>query len=279
MIRSVILVCSAITLSNAKNEEPFSGKLNHPEDVGALHTEAFQKLADLHTVKRPADRNELLENTLTIMTSYCGKGDDACVKNMAATTKNEFEKANEGKRPLPVTEDEKLSEIIERIRTTIDSINDENNDIDGVVSELESIRQEVTNMKDTNDNLKAAVLSGISVAVESSKLWDEVYKNPEHVLHGLHDPTYYYADDSERRRLDEGGFGFFGSIDTGAVVWADVEAAISAAMSAVNGDIGELFTNIQSILMSALTGAIPASVSFFFSGAGGSGYGDEGYGY
>ena len=57
-------------------------------------------------------------------------------------------------------------------------------------------------IKDVTKTEILVVLSAISVAIESSKLWHSVYNNPYHILHGLYFPTYFLGNKG-KIRIDE----------------------------------------------------------------------------
>merc|ERR1712130_896298 len=79
-------------------------------------------------------------------------------------------------------------------------------------------------MTDVTETEKLVVLSAISVAIESSKLWHNVYSDPDHILHGIHLPTYF-SENEGNRKLQGGGGGGGGGSDqsTGSWWWGDEE--------------------------------------------------------
>lgn len=284
----LVIISTMIALSNAKSSEPFSGTVTAPEDAGAVHTEAFQRLADAHVARRPVNREELYRNAVVVLASYCEENDADCVLSVAETAWKEFRTAERGvERAITLPSDEKvLSSALERARDAVESLDDDNNKnmhrttIDEVVSELESIRRDVSTSKDVRDeNLRTAVLSGLSVVVESSKLWNEVYNDPDHVLYGMHDPRTYYDHDEEgdgvsrrqrlRRRLDQG------SLDVSSIILSDGMGCLQAGIDMLSSDIGAITTNPQSIVTACATAGFSASVSELFSMGGNGYYGDD----
>lgn len=235
--------------------------IERAEDVGQMHTDAFEKLAEMYAVKKPTDRKDMMNDSVTLMQSYCAEEfKSECEDYVKDVTETQFDITAMGpKTELSYPKDDTLSPELQKSLAKVNSIVSSvkgSNDIDDAVSELAAVKKEVEEMKDVTEEEKLAVLISISVASESSKLWHSVYTDPKHILHGLHTPAYFSGNNGERRLQDEEEEEEESEeLDFTSVINADIDAAIEAAIAAI-----ETF-DPANITISAVTAAIPASLS------------------
>lgn len=243
---------------------PYSGRVSSPSDVGVIHTEAFEALANLHSTQKPKNRTELQRNVANIMTSYlCHDGDSECKKEVKAKNRRRF------KNPVLVDEwrapedlDSSLKGVVESAKSIVGTLRTGDN-VDDVVNGLESLEQSVNGRKDTDRLHKTVVLSGLSVAKESTKLWNDVYSNPDHALHGLHHESYYQANNG--RTLQQNL-----SVNITNAILSDSLAAIDGGFLAINEFVDTMFTDVFGFILIVLTTmpleAISASAAAFLVG-------------
>lgn len=220
------------------------------EDVGAFHTDAFERLADIHAVKKPVDREGLRKNSVTLALSYCNKDVLNCQETVERSSKHIFEGMS-AEPSYPENFDPRLKEAMDKVEFLLQTLTTDS-DIDDIVSELASIKASIEYMKDAEKEHKIAVLSAISVAMESSKLWHEVYNDSAHALYGMHLPSYYHNDIDGNRRLEEAA-----GIDLVGIAMADVTGAIEGGLSGLeSGDP-------TAIVIGAAMGGFFSSLDFF----------------
>jgi len=248
---------------------PFSGRVTSPSDVGAIHTEAFEALADLHSVRKPKDRNELRRNVAGIVTSYlCNDGDSECAKAIKTKTRRQFRKPISVKTwKVPEELDSALKEVVESARSIVGTLRTGEN-VDDVVNKLETLEEAVKQRKDTDRLHKAVVLSGLSVAKESTKLWNEVYENPEHVLHGMHHDSYYQNNNTDGRTLQQFPLNLAENVPS--AILSDSLAAIDGGIAAIGEGVELLFSDPLALILSVMIAipgeAIMASAAAFLVG-------------
>jgi hypothetical protein len=238
--------------------------IERAEDVGQMHTDAFEKLAEMYAVKKPTDRKDMMNDSVTLMQSYCAEEfKSECEDYVKGVTETQFDITAMGpKTELSYPKDDTFSPELQKSLAKVNSIVSSvkgSDDIDDAVSELAAVKKEVEEMKDVTEEEKLAVLISISVASESSKLWHSVYTDPKHILHGLHTPAYFSGNNGERRlqeeEEEEEEEEESEEIDFTSVINADIDAAIEAATAAI-----ETFDPVN-ITISAVTAAVPASIS------------------
>lgn len=264
---TLMTLFTAIAVVDAIPRRLNNGQLLYPEDVGALHTEAFETLSGMYAVKKPTSRAEMMKDAGNIMTAYCNQADSECVAYVRSVTKDEFKKADNGPRSVSYPEhfDAKLKESMDKVNFVVASVKNSVT-IDDAVSELAAIKKEVEDMVDVNEGYKVAVLSAISVASESLKLWHAVYSDPGHALHGMHLPSYHSSSKGGDRRLDEEEEDSDEEDNDGAmfdpyeIIMADFKAALDAATESFEDD----GVDPTAILVAAAAAAIPASIGAVF---------------
>lgn len=134
---------------------------------------------------------------------------------------------------------------------------DEHN-LDEVLQSLKNIKDEIENMIKVDELHKHVGLVGISVAMESSKLWHSTkYDN----MHPLHEMINYFDPETGNRRLQINFLPFKVEFDTAAVVLADVRAAVFNALNSFGGTGGE--GGVGSSLTDVVFKATAASAASF----------------
>jgi len=160
-----------------------------PEDVGLVHTDAFEQLTDLYkdTDNLPKSKIELMMQVSEIMEGYCDEDDTSCRNLAYEATMKEFniEKLrNPSEIAYPDDFHAGLKGSIDQMFETIKQIDEHN--VDEVVDTLNEITNQMKDLEDVNALHQAVALSTMSVAVESTKLWHNVLiTEKEHPLRRL----------------------------------------------------------------------------------------------
>ena len=111
-----------------------------------------------------------------ILAGYCPLNDSTCVSSAYQTTMKHFDmtaKMTPRQIEYPTNLDAKIKQSVESIFSTVYTIDEHN--LDQVLSSFKDIERDLKRMtNDTNDVNKVyqiAGLTGVSIAIESTKLW------------------------------------------------------------------------------------------------------------
>jgi len=150
--------------------------------VGEYHTKAFDKLAEKYASKKPTSKQEIVEDMLEAFDSLCDEG--TCAEYDPNQLRNEFFRTSKhGKHELhlPKNIHPKLSESVTNVEEVIGRLDEHN--IEEVVDDLTAMKHEIEDFEGLDEGHKLSTLVGISVAIESSKLWHSVHFDEDHPLH------------------------------------------------------------------------------------------------
>lgn len=226
------------------------------EDVGAYHTDAFDVLGEKYSQKKPHRIDDMIEDFSEILAGYCPENDLTCASHAYQTTKEEFEIANTGvSRELkyPADFDPRLQKSIETMILHIETIDELN--LDEVLNSLMEIKEELEGMTDIKDDYKHVGLAGVSVAIESTKLWHATKYDPSHPLHEM----INYFDEQGNRRLQ---LELLSNINFNirSVILVDFRRTIEKAIELMSG-LGIDFTNIIVAASGASAATFASSIS------------------
>jgi len=230
-----------------------------PEDAGLLHTDAFEKLTQLYQDRKPRSRTDMMMDISKIMEGYCDDDDSKC-KNMAyESTLKSFHSDVPSMSEIDYPEyfHSGLRDSFNKIGDTLKDLTHDN--LDDVVSTIEEITNEMRDMEDVDANHRIVALSSASIALESTKLWHNVFHSQDdhslrRRLQGLSDITAF---------TDQEILGPF------EIVWriagADAAAAMNnglALLEAVGTDTSDAIFAVGPVIVISLTYfAIPASLN------------------
>lgn len=287
---SIVATVASAVLSNASRVERFSpDKVLSHEDVGAYHTDAFEQLAERYSEQRPPSRSDMMQDVREIVVSYCAEGDSQCASKSERTVASEFFLAEQGPRKMgtyPADFAQELRDYIEEMHDALNMLDaavlaTRNRDDDvqlreQVLDTLADIQNRVVihNTADTNDNnnnnnatdgshyyyYKLATLSGLAVAMESSKLWHATYSNDNHPLYGLHHESYFLSDEG-RRNLQNNPYEGLSPTD---IARADAVTAIATVANTFLESVSNtnlFLLNAAIIIPITIAGSIAASVA------------------
>lgn len=224
-------------------------------------------LAEKYETRRPTSRASMILDSVDIIVSFCDEDDLACHDYARGITEEQFWLT---KRFItyPGNFTKELLEPLRRLEHLVTVLTIED-DINCVVSEMTKIKTYVEDIIIANDHYKVPVLCGISIAMESSKLWHSVYNDPSHALYGIHywQSTGTSSNEEEgKRRLDQTTYDGTVSISLTSIVLADLLAGLDAAMRLVSDDFSVVTTDPRSIFAAAAGASIPASMGVVAGG-------------
>lgn len=258
---SMLTAAALSAIANAKLGDNEDANLNHiftsVSEMGAGHTEAFNKLAELYKSKKPSSKEDMMEDLITVVSSMCDSNDNGCGDRSRIGIETQFELEKNGRDQMRLRDDFD-SDTLDSLNSMFSVINTltTDEDVDKVLEALLEIENEIKSSNPLNPVDKVAALAGLSIAKESSKLWHDVYKNEDHPLHGLHHTGFYsqenreldedydydydYDDDYKLFGLDLDWFKFPDINVTGFVI-ADIETAIESFRDDVNASVDNVF--------------------------------------
>eukprot|EP00594_Rhizosolenia_setigera_P006863 CAMPEP_0178945558 /NCGR_PEP_ID=MMETSP0789-20121207/3800_1 /TAXON_ID=3005 /ORGANISM="Rhizosolenia setigera, Strain CCMP 1694" /LENGTH=277 /DNA_ID=CAMNT_0020625459 /DNA_START=3 /DNA_END=832 /DNA_ORIENTATION=- len=265
-----------LTITNvAATTTKFSRSLKVAEDAGAAHTDAFRRLGEKYAQKKPDSKLDLVMDVAEITASYC----DNYYEDKLSSSEDDFErkecyyKAHD--KAFQTFSDSNPSEKLEpefpqdmhpfvvdtinEMHAIIDGLHEDN--LDDVIDALLDLKEEINNTDSDNLNEahKVAASVGLSVAVESSKLWHSVLTDVDHPLHEMQGYLDFLGN---RRKLDQ----VMGQQEMGVVVAADAQAAMSALVGMFATSTMEQLEDSTALIMDGVISSIPASASAFFGG-------------
>lgn len=239
-----------------------NGRVVSPEDAVAIHTETFERLADMYSVKKPTSKADMMKDTGNILASlFCDEGDSDCISNVNNATAEHFHSAEDEPRTInehPGNSDSNLVASLDKMTSAVHRTDDNTGyDMNDVVNELTSIKEEIEDMDDITTEYKLAALSGISMASESAVLWQKIYSDPNHPLYGLHHPSYFLQDNNDNSTAHTNG-----DINDNnrKLQNADTAGIILAVVLAVVGAISEGDTDPFSLIMAVVSAALSGGV-------------------
>jgi len=258
-VSSIILLSSIfVSDSNARLTRISYSRHLTPEDVGAYHTDAFAILGDKYQVEKPETQLDVIQDIGDILADYCPTGDTECTSNAYETTVQKFQLDATGitrEIQYPADFDLKMKKSVDGIESTIQNINELN--LDDIISSLEEIRNELEDMSDGNEAHLLVSLAGISVAIESTKLWHATYYDSDHPLHEM---IGYFSLQGKNRKL-QGIPPLLLTLDP-EIILSDYRVAMMTGMAALQAAVGN-----PAELFNVLGPAVMASANAFFGGA------------
>lgn len=208
---SPLLFASFWLLTSGDNDVK---QYNSIKDYGSVHTEAFNKLAELHGEKIPESEEEMVKQLTEIVSSFCG-GDSKCEESCREKMNEHYimhQSGESGIFELPDDFDEDVLDSLSSMFSVINTVTMKES-VDDILNSLDDIEKEVEGNKKASEAHKAVALGGLSVAKESARLWHDVYNDKKHPLHGMHFPEYYgdsRTNNNGRKLQWWGWFGYGG---------------------------------------------------------------------
>lgn len=176
-------ILSLAALANAKlvaNKEHRDLKAN---DVGALHTDAFEQLAEVINGRDSISDVDMMMEVSKISASYCPPTDGLCLGNAYKATVSEFKENQSGYRPVVYPKDFNPEVRVQMNKMHKAMANYDGSQYEKVMDTLGEIQDELEDMKDVDTASQVAGITSVSVAMESTKLWTSAYSEVEHPLH------------------------------------------------------------------------------------------------
>jgi len=176
------LICAA-TFAEGKLEQYQNKHGLSANDAGAMHTAAFEELGSMYKDKRPSSEVELMLDVGNVMTSLCPKHDPTYQPHRVAM--KSFQKIQNGSQKITYPEDfdQKLKASIDKTLITVKALNVL--ELDEVIDQLDSIQKDLEEMEYDSEIYRTLSMGGVSVAMESAKLWHSSIHDSEHDLHTM----------------------------------------------------------------------------------------------
>lgn len=261
MLRSLIFISLYISKIAVNGELDVQNMQRHlsPKDIGLAHTAGFNRLGEKYSREKPQHINEVVSDIMLIAAEYCPANDDQCMNKIYELTWNESQINRSGHKLLidyPDYFDPKVKDILGSVESTINLLTF--NNVDYVTELLSQHEKELENMNDVDQESQIIGLLGISVAIESSKLWHDAITNTDHSLYEM--VGYFSSHGGRDRKLQGIGDDYemsFSPFDLIPIVLADFMAALGAGF-----DVGNIIQNpvsLISVIGPSITGSMMAA--------------------
>jgi hypothetical protein len=213
------LLFTAAIAVEASDKIGRNGEFIQPEHAGSVLKEAFDKLADMYSVNKPKNREDMKNDSSNILLSLCKENDLECKSSMEELFEEELvDDDNEPEEiDYPDNFDPKLMNYMEKVESTLEQFTMEN--VDEVLKDLNNMKKEIEDMDDVSADDKDTALIGIHIALQSVQMWHKTYSDPSHPLYGVHDPSHYFNADKKLRKLKD--------IDVAAISMSDFQAGFN----------------------------------------------------
>lgn len=273
-ITIVAFLALSFNLTDGKLPQVSKGRRLAPEAVGAYHTDALDLLGEKYSKEKPVSIRDVARDLGAILASYCSEDDDACKIHAYTSARDEFKRnLNEPPRSIyPQEFPSELKDSIDELVINVENVDELN--LDTVLHALNNIKEEIEDMTGVAEHQKMASLVGVSVAMESTKLWHATYYDNGHPLH---DMINYFDPENDNRRLQPnlqqitnllGIVEDFGIDPT--VILADITAALNIGLPAIQTN----FANVTGVFDLGFADVlffmpvVSASAAAFFAGGG-----------
>ena len=213
-----------------------------PKDAGEYHTEAFERLGKIYKDRKPQSEVEVIMDVSTLMADYCPEGD--LTYNPHRVTLETFFSPPTAIN-YPENFDVNLKDSIDKTLSTVNELNELN--VDEIVEQLKQIEKDLEGFDVDVEAYRTLSLAGVSVAIESTKLWHSVVYDAEHDLHE--------AVTGGRRNLQT-----MPSFDVGEIISADFKGFIDGALEEIQKN-SSLFFLPTDLIKKAVSSSIAASAA------------------
>jgi len=263
-MRLSFILSSLLLMTDAKRIDVRKLKA---KDVGAMHTDAFEQLAEIYKDKSPENDLEIMMEVTKILEGYCGDDDLACKSLASEATMKEFHAGQKGKRDIKYSDamhgDVKLS--LEKMFETLKLIDD--NNLDEIVDTFNEISNEISDHDEADEYSKVLGVATVSLAVESVTLWHNVHTGSmDHPLASTLVPNTRRKLQSIQEITDITNNQIFGPFN---IIYEVTVADVSAGLNNGGNLLNAIGTNTAdmilgwapAIVISVLYFAVPASVN------------------
>ena len=142
----------------------------------------FDKLSEKYVTTKPTSADVMLDDIVDIFDALCDEG--ICTPVNKTVARNEFFMTiKTGGRQVNLPKDfhPVLKNTIDGMNSVIQEIDELN--LDETIASLTAMKEEIEYTEDIHEGYKASTLVGLSVAIESTKLWHSAHFDEEHPLH------------------------------------------------------------------------------------------------
>ena len=224
-----------------------------PEQAGEYHTKAFELLTEKYSAEKPQNMKNVEFDMIEIVSSFCDN-----LKCVQSAYQAAMEEIPLGKSDLQdVSPDSFDSSPVKyhlyKIESTIKSI-DENN-TDEVINELRTLQALLREDTSIRDEDKRMALAAGSVAIESTKLWTTVFRDPGHPLHVVQEVSTVSKSFFQHRKLQS--IQTSGGTDLSYTILADILTLIAF----FGKPFPSIFASLWSFAISNVATSMPSAVS------------------
>ena len=233
-----------------------------PNDIGTIHTDAFEELGNKYRSSKPASFDEVIQDVSLISSSYCPEGDEVCTSTVLEKAVQESKKSHFGfDIEYPESFDVQVKDVLDEVLLEVELLSSQN--AEEIIDHLSAHKNRIENMDDVDEASQIVGVATVSVGIESAKLWDTAINDREHSLHdmiGYFNPSKTGLSNPNGNRLlqetDDNPILYYGWIavsDMGAAleggfdvletVMADPTALVDILICAVMGSASAAFSD------------------------------------
>jgi len=252
---SALLLAS---LSDAKLRRFNEHRELTPNDVGAYHTDAFEKLGDRYKLNHPKRKIDAMMDVSNIMSSYCADNDAECKSYAHRSTVEQFYSVQHGLQKVSFPDD--FDPIVKNYMETILSITGKLTvyNVNDIIDELTQLQTQIEGEKSLGNDMERNLLgaaASVSVAIESTKLWHQVVTDPNHNLHEI-------VMSGRRKRRTQLNLVAIVNADILAVILRFVKEFLTGDINIFSSDKPDLAQTLAKAILDAISASAAAGLAF-----------------
>jgi len=194
----IFLTFTSIIIINAELPKFSDPSELDPEQIGIYHTDAFLRLTEKYASKEPKDMKAVDFDMFKIVSSYCV--DHTCIRNVYQSALEQVPLgAQSVEEVLPDGIDESVRVYLKSFESAIYEVNTDN--AEDIIDEMEAIQAKLREDDTLDEKGKYLGLAAGSIAIESTKLWTNVFRDPSHPLNVVRKASKRSNSMFQRRRL------------------------------------------------------------------------------
>lgn len=196
-MQSYLLLFVILVFVDARLGQSQQSRALNPKSAGSLHQDAFDKLGKKYLNQKPQSQLDVLEDVVDIVSQYCPENDTSCTSLVHESVSHEFEKSQLERNGIefPDTFDNDVKDLLDQVYSIIDLADEK--DLDLVIRELSLVEVEIDNLEEADNKSRAIGQIGVSIAIESTKLWHSAVNNSDHPFHQM---IGYFSEEDQIRR-------------------------------------------------------------------------------
>lgn len=240
---SFVLITMSVFV-DAKLRRFNHGRDLSPKDAGIYHTEAFEKLGKIFKKRMPKNDIELILDVSEVLSTYKPANDDTYNPYKTALESIHAIRNTNPKINFPNNFDKNLQNSIENSLLHVNKVSEDN--VDAIVNQLATIHDDLDDMDFYGNNqvYKTIATAGVSIAIESTKLWHAAAYDSDHDFHEIVTKTAHRKLQTATPNPEV----YPTTLPTfwvGGIIAADIVGFVEGALLSINSNATLLFLPID----------------------------------